>query len=140
MTGATYDLTGSRNKADICRELYNAADFHLFGAGSWPADREASVAFWKLLDDCGLTADVHDEPGTIQYTALGLELNVELMSIFAGAVELWEIPLVLDLMGYLDDDEANAIYTVKSKHPERVIRQHVRQVYFKFCNRSRYLN
>ena len=140
MVGTTYDLTGFRNKADICCELYNAADFHLFGAGSWPADREASVAFWKLLDDCGLTADVHGEPGTIQYTALGLELNVELMSIFAGAVELWEIPLVLDLMGYLDDDEADAIYTVKSKHPERVIRQHVRQVYFKFCNRSRYLN
>ena len=140
MTDATYDLNGSRNKADICRELYNAADFHLFGAGSWPADREALVAFWKLLDDCGLTADVHGEPGTIQYTALGLELNVELMSIFAGAVELWDIPLVLDLMGYLDDDEADAIYTVKSKHPERVIRQHVRPVYFKFCNRSRYLN
>jgi superfamily I DNA/RNA helicase len=48
--------------------------------------------------------------------------------------------LLLDLMGHLDDDEADAIYTVKSKHPERVIRQHVRQVYFKFCNRSRYLN
>ena len=62
------------------------------------------------------------------------------MSIFAGAVELWDIPLVLGLMGYLDDDEADAIYTVKSKYPERVIRQHVRQVYFKFCNRSKRLN
>jgi len=128
------------NKADVCRELYNAAEFHLFGAGSWPADREASGAFWKLLNDYGLTASVSDEPGTTQYTPLGLELNVELMSIFAGAVNLWDIPLLLDLMGYLDDDEADAIYTVKSKHPERVIRQHVRQVYFKFCNRSRYLN
>jgi hypothetical protein len=128
------------NKADICRELYNAAEFHLFGAGSWPADREASVSFHRLLDDLGLMTAVPDKPGMIQCTHLGLELNVELMSIFAGAVGLWDIPLVLDLMGYLDDDEADAIYTVKSKHPERVIRQHVRQIYFKFCNRSRYFN
>ena len=56
------------NKADICRELYNVAEFHLFGAGSWPADQEASAGFWKLLYDCGLTTDVPDEPGTTQYT------------------------------------------------------------------------
>jgi hypothetical protein len=72
------------NKADVCRVLYNAAEFHLFGAGSWSADREASAAFWKLLDDFGLTANVPDEPGTIQYTPLGLELNVELMCAAAS--------------------------------------------------------
>jgi hypothetical protein len=63
------------------------------------ADQESSGAFWKLLNDFGLTASVPDEPGTTQYTPLGLELNVELMSIFAGAVNLWDIPLLLDLMG-----------------------------------------
>jgi hypothetical protein len=45
--------TAVMNKADVCRELYNAVEFHLFGAGSWPADQEASAAFWKLLDDWG---------------------------------------------------------------------------------------
>ena len=102
--------TAVMNRADVCRKLYNAAEFHLFGAGSWPGDRESSGAFWKLLNDLGLTANVPDEPGTTQYTPLGLELNVELMSIFAGAVNLWDIPLLLDLMGHLDDEEAEAIY------------------------------
>jgi hypothetical protein len=128
------------NKADIRRALYNAAEFHLFGAGSWPADQEASADFWKLLNDCGLTTDVPDEPGTTQYTPLGLELNVELMSIFAGAVNLWDIPLLLDLMGHLDDEEAEMIYATTSQHPEQVIRRHVLRVYFKFCNRSKRLN
>jgi hypothetical protein len=27
--------TAVMNRADVCRELYNAAEFHLFGAGSW---------------------------------------------------------------------------------------------------------
>ena len=128
------------NRSDVYRELYNAVEFNLFGAGSWPADQEASAAFWKLLDDLGLTTDDPDKPGTTQYTSLGLELNVELMSIFAGAVNLWDIPLLLDLMGHLDDEEADAIYTSTSQHPEQVIRRHVLQVYFKFCNRSKRLN
>jgi hypothetical protein len=133
--------TSDMNKADICRALHNAAEFHLFGAGSWPADREALSAFWKMLDDLGLTTVIPDEkPGTTQYTPLGLELNVELMSIFAGAVELWDIPLVLDLMGHLDDEEAETIYASTSRHSERVIRQLVRRVYFKFCNPSKLLN
>jgi hypothetical protein len=63
----------------------------------------------------GLTTDDPDKPGTTQYTPLGLELNVELMSIFAGAVNLWDIPLLLDLMGHLDDEEADAIYTSTSQ-------------------------
>src|SRR5260221_2919869 len=112
------------NRADVYRELYNAVEFNLFGAGSWPVDQEASAAFWKLLDDLGLTTDDPDKPGTTQYTPLGLELNVELMSIFAGAVNLWDIPLLLDLMGHLDDEEKYAIYTSTSPHPEQVIHPH----------------
>src|SRR5258708_36456551 len=134
-TGAT-----AMNRADVYRELYNAVEFNLFGAGSWPVDQEASAAFWKLLDDLGLTTDDPDKPGTTQYTPLGLELNVELMSIFAGAVNLWDIPLVLDLMGYLNDKEAAAIYAAESQHPEQVIRRHLLRVYFKFCNRCKRLN
>jgi hypothetical protein len=137
MTDATHNLNGSRNKADICRELYNVADFHLFGAGSWPADREASTSFWKLLDDLGLMTDVPGKPGTTQHTPMGLELNVELMSIFAGAVNLWDIPLVLDMMGYLNDKEAATIYAAESQHAEHVIRQHVRRVYLIFRNCSK---
>src|SRR5260370_41465696 len=132
--------TKTMNKDDVCRELYTVAEFHRFGAGSWPADRKASAGFWKLLDDLELTTDVPDKPGTSQLTPLGLELNVELISIFAGAVNLWDIPLVLDLMGYLNDDEAEMIYATTSQHPEQVIRRHVLRVYFKFCNRSQHLN
>jgi hypothetical protein len=145
--GTNFRLTESKenraramNKADVCRQLHNAAEFHLFEAGSWPADRESAGAFWKLLDDFGLTANVPDEPGTTQYTPLGLELNVELMSIFAGAVNLWDIPLLLDLMGHLDDEEAEAIHATTSRHPEHVIRRHVLRVYFNVCNRSKRLN
>ena len=95
------------NRADVYRELYNAVEFNLFGAGSWPADREASAAFWKLLDDLGLTTDDPDKPGTTQYTPLGLELNVELISIFAGAVNLWVAPQAEADFQSSDDDAAD---------------------------------
>ena len=54
------DIARRLNKADICRALYNAVEFHLFGAGSWPADQEALSAFWQMLDDFGLTTVVSD--------------------------------------------------------------------------------
>jgi hypothetical protein len=129
--------TKAMNKTEICRELYSVADFHLFGHGSWPAGQDASTAYWKMLDDCGLMEGVPDKPGTTRYTSLGMELNVEMMSIFAGAVELWDIPLVLDMMGYLNDREAATIYAAESQHPEHVIRQHVRRVYLIFRNCSK---
>src|SRR5258705_6106974 len=99
--------TKTMNKDDVCRELYRVADFHLFGAGSWPADREASAAFWKLLDDLELTT-VPDRPGSSsQLTPLGLELNVELISIFAGAVNLWVAPQAEADFQSSDDDAAD---------------------------------
>ena len=93
-----------------------------------------------MLDDLGLTTVVSDGHSTIQYTPLGLELNVEPLSISAGAISLWDIPLLLDLMGHLDDEEADAIYNTNSKYPEHVIRRHVLRVYFGFCNRSELLH
>ena len=127
-------------KSEVCQKLHRAAEFHLLGLGLWPADQEAVAAFWRLLQKLGLTAVFPDEHGTVRYTPLGLELNVELFSIFAGAVGLWDIPLLLDLMGHLEDEEADAIYNTRSKHPEHVIRRHVLRVYFKFCNRSQLLH
>ena len=129
------------NKSEVCRKLHNAAEFHLLGPGSWPADQEAVAAFDRLLADLGLTTVVSDEHAqVIKYTPLGLELNAELLSIFAGAASLWDIPLVLDLMGHLDDEEADAIYNTRSRYPEQVIRRHVLRVYFKFCNRFQFLH
>jgi hypothetical protein len=93
-----------------------------------------------MLGELGLTQDVPGKPTTIQYTVLGQELNVELMMIFAGAVNLWDVPLLLDLMGHLDADEADAIYSTTSKHRDLVIRRHVLRVYFRFCNRFKPLN
>jgi hypothetical protein len=42
-------MTAVMDKADICRALYNAAEFPVFGYGSWPADREALAAFWTQM-------------------------------------------------------------------------------------------
>ena len=42
------EIRATMNKADVCRELYNAAEFHLFGAGSWPADQESSACLLEI--------------------------------------------------------------------------------------------
>jgi hypothetical protein len=69
-------------------------------------------------------------PRNLQAVAMGVAITVN----------LWDIPLLLDLMGHLDDEEANEIYAATLRHPDQLTRRHVLRVYFKFCNRSKRLN
>jgi hypothetical protein len=128
------------NKAAIVCKLHEIADHYLFGTGPWPPDREVLAPLWKTLKELGLEEDVPGTPGSVRYTALGKELNVELMTAFVGAFDLWEIPYILEMNGYLDEAEADALYSGSPAHPECVIRRYVLRAYFRFCNRFKPLN
>jgi hypothetical protein len=128
------------NKAAIVCKLHEIADHYLFGTGPWPPDREVLAPLWKTLKELGLEEDVPGRAGSTQFTALGKELNVELMMAFVGAFDLWEIPYILESSGYLDEAEADTLYSASPAHPEYMIRQYVLRAYFRFCNRSTGLN
>jgi hypothetical protein len=128
------------NKAAIICRLHEITDHYLLGGGSWPADGEPLAAFWKTLKDLGLDEDVPGSPGTKQSTALGKELKLDLVMAFVGAFDLWEIPYVLESNGYLEESEAEKLYSIPPEDAELEIRRYVRRAYFKFCNRSKFLN
>src|SRR5450432_1245705 len=101
-------------KADIVRKLYEVADFNLLGAGTWPAQREFSAAFQRTLRDLGLEEDVPGMPRATRSTALGRELNVDLMMVFAGVWDPSEIPNILESNGYLEEAEVEAVFALNS--------------------------
>ena len=128
------------NKAAIVCKLHEIADHYLFGTGQWPPDREVLAPFWKTLKELGLEEDAPGWPGSTQSTALGKELNVELMMAFIGAYDLWEIPRILESNGYLEELEADELYSALPEHADLELRRYVRRAYFRFCNRSTGLN
>jgi hypothetical protein len=129
------------NKADIICKLHEISDFQLLGGGTWPANRESATSCWKMLNELGLQEDVPETPGDTRSTALGLELNVELMTMFAGVWSIWDVPAVLEENGYLDREEESAIWEALSEEEaQRLIHRYVLRAYLKFSNHSRFSN
>ncbi len=128
-------------KADIIRKLHEIADFQLLGGGTWPANRESAISCRKMLKEMGLEEDVPETPGNIRPTALGLELSVDLMTVFAGVWDVFDVPFILENAGYLEQDEEKTIWETSSEEKAtRRIHRYVLRAYLKFCNHSRFLN
>jgi hypothetical protein len=129
------------NKADIICRLHELADFQLLGGGSWPANRESVTSCLRMLKEMGLSEDVPEVPGDTRTTALGWELNVDLMAVFAGVWDIFDIPFVLESAGYLERDEERAIWENSTEaEANRRIHGYVLRAYHQFCNHSRFRN
>lgn len=128
------------NKATIIRKLHEITDHYLLGEGTWPANGEELLRFRKAMRELGLDEDVPSSPRSTRSTPLGKELNVQLVEVFVGAWELFEIPEILESNGYMDKEEVDALWTMPDKQFERAIHRYVLRAYFKFCNRSKLLN
>lgn len=128
-------------KRDILRTLHEIADLRMSGAGTWPADRESAIGYSKMLEELGLETEALGVSGDKQYTPLGLELNIELLTVFAGCWCISDIPGILSDYGLLADNEEKAIWARSSEaEVERLIYCYVRRAYLKFRNCSRFLN
>ena len=138
---ATKEQESCMNKAEIFLKLREEADFHLLGAGTWPSDRESIAAFQKAKKELGLEEDVPGSPGHTRSTALGRELNVDLMTVFAGAFHVFDVPEILESRGYIEPAETRALISLESEaEAEKLVREHVLRAYLKFCNHSHLMN
>jgi hypothetical protein len=99
------------NKADIMRKLHETIDYHLFESTSWPADIDAVRAFFQMLEEMGLWQAVRGERNTFRFTALGIDCGASLASCFIGAIEPFEIPMILKEHGLIDDAEEEAFHS-----------------------------
>jgi hypothetical protein len=132
------------NKVAIICKLHEMTDHYQLGAGSWPASQEFLPAFYKMVRELGLEEDVPDSPGTTRSTALGNELNLDMVMAFVGAWDMWEMPYILESHGYLEESEAEELYIGLDNglppDAKRKLRWYVLRAYLKFCNRSSRLN
>ncbi|MGZ5508043.1 MAG: hypothetical protein ACXWKH_16850, partial [Limisphaerales bacterium] len=67
-------------------------------------------------------------------------LQLDLLMVFVGAWDIWEIPYILESNGYIEELETEELYSALSEHVDLEVRRCVRRAYFKFCNRSELLN
>jgi hypothetical protein len=95
--------TKTISKAEIAAQLRNMTEERLFGTKPWPIDDNFAVHQQML--DWGLKVEI-DNDGSCTTTALGRELDVNLLEAFMGHHELSEIPEILVEYGLLTKEEA----------------------------------
>jgi hypothetical protein len=133
--------TTTMNKAEIIAELENMIVARLFSRRPWLADREACSAISRKLIQMGLVEVVCDEPETWRATPLGKELDIDLLQVFMGHWDEYEVPMILEDHHLLDEGEADALYARMDKaDAESVLIGCVKRAYFDYHKAAKYLH
>lgn len=113
----------------------------LFGDSEWLSTREASDAIGRKLFDLGLQEHVAGSADTTRATALGNELHLDLVLVFLGVWDEWEMPGILLQYGLIDELEEEQIYNALAKDTdaERILKPIVQSAFRDHYNCSRLL-
>jgi hypothetical protein len=130
------------NKNEVVQQLHLIVDAHLFGTAAWPVDRESANRLDITLLRMGLVEQVPGEVDTWRNTPLGNELHIDLLEVFMGLWDEWEIPTILEQYGLIEETEVHRLWRVLNAGAgwERAFKDHVRRAYFAFYNPTRALS
>jgi hypothetical protein len=130
------------DKVDVVRDVHAMVAFRLFGSGQWRAHIETVDCILQKLHQLGLDEKVPGASETWQPTALGNELNLHLIMVFLGLWEEWEMLLILEKNGLIDEVEQERIFDLieTCAEPERLVRPFVRRAYLQYYSPSGQLN
>jgi hypothetical protein len=122
------------NKAKIIAELENMVVARLFSGKPWLADRETRSAYYRKLIQMGLM----EESGG--FTPLGKELDVELFSVFMGLWYQYDVPMILEEHGFIDESEFDAYVECTSDDGDRLLIGYVKRAYFDYRKATKFLH
>jgi hypothetical protein len=124
----------SMDKTRIVAEVHEMVGARLFGSGPWLAEREVAEAIHKKLGDWGLQES--DSENTTWATPLGKELEWDLIMVFAGVFNEFEVPMILEEHGLIEGIEVDEIYEGPdlAEHGERILRPIVQRAFLQHYN------
>ena len=131
-------LAPEPTKHAAVQDLHEMMFARLFGGGAWLADREACDALSRKLDELGLQERVPGDISSTRFTALGKELQLDLVMVFIGLWDELEMPTILEDHGLIDGLDVSRIYDLLEtcSDPEHVMRPFVQKAYLKHYNPS----
>src|SRR6185436_9055771 len=96
-------------KIEILAEIETLASARLFGPGPWLADKEPTDWLHQRIQQMGLEEPVPGRADCCRNTALGNELDVDLLTVFLGLWGEWDALYVLTDRGFIDEQEVDHI-------------------------------
>ena len=107
------------------------------------ARRQGNAAILgRKLEQMALEERVPGDAETWRSTPLGRELHSHLLMVFLGLWDEWEVPMILQDYGVIDDLECEAIWGFlgAGRDAEAVLKKYVRKAYFAHYKRTELLN
>jgi len=125
-------------KRTVIQGLHAMIDSRLFGGRPWLADRETSDALRITLDKLGLQERIPGDILTTRSTALGNQLQLDLVMVFIGLWDEWEMPMILEDHGLIDEFDTSRLFDLLEtcSDPEYLLRPIVRKAYRDHYNPS----
>jgi hypothetical protein len=123
-------------KRDVVKGLHAMIATRLFSDRPWLANRESCDALDRKLLAMGVQENVTRGLGAKRNTDLGREMQMDLMMVFIGLWDEWEIPNILEEYGLIDQCETMRIYETMEYDPERVLLPIVRKAFRDYFNPS----
>jgi hypothetical protein len=119
------------DKNTVIQNLHAMMDTRLFSGCPWLADREACDALRRKLVEMGLEEWVPGDEDSLRNTALGQELQLDLVMVFIGLWHEWEIPGILAEYGLIDETDEMGLcdQSAKPADPEKILGPIVRKAY-----------
>ena len=126
------------DKRAVIQNLHAMMVTRLFGDRPWLADRESCEALRTKLDELSLQERVPGDTSATRSTALGNELELDLVMVFIGLWVEWEMPMILEDHGLIDEDDTDRLFDLLETcgDPERLLRPIVRKAYRDHYNPS----
>jgi len=130
------------HRNEIIRQLHQIVDARLFGTATWPVDRENASRLHTTLLEMGLVEEVPGQANTWRNTPLGNELHIDLLEVFMGLWDKWDIPTILERYGLMERREVHRVWRVLDTGSgwERTLKNYVLRAYFAFYNPTRALS
>ena len=90
----------------------------------------------------GLEERIPGEREMSRSTPLGRQLHSDLLMVFLGIWDEWEVPTILEDFGFINDLERQSLWDLLEAggDPETVLKKYVREAYFAHHKRSELLN
>ncbi len=98
------EVGGCQMKSCNFDEFVQVRLFH--NAAPWPMDVSELADFNKVLDTTGLVETVPGKGGGWRKTPLGDAMNLDLLMVFLGVWDKWDVPLLLKDNGLIDAAES----------------------------------
>ena len=135
-------ISCAQDRSKILVEVETMVFDRLFGRGTWFADRESCAILQSRLEQMGLEERVPGRSDTTRSTPLGRELRFDLLMVFMGLWEAWDMISILESYGFIDDLEAKHIEDLlgAGRDPEIVLKKYVREAYLKYYKTTKLLN